>query len=69
MTNTSTDNNIRFIVTNIEKTDSDVPSSITTPAPDRPTSSQNTEKESCSLHQQGKLNVRRSLPFENPGKF
>nr|KAJ0215937.1 hypothetical protein LSAT_V11C300152420 [Lactuca sativa] len=66
MTNTSTDNNIRFIVTNIEKTDSDVPSSITTPAPDRPTSSQNTEKESCSLHQQGKLNVRRSLPFENP---
>ncbi|CAH1416411.1 unnamed protein product [Lactuca virosa] len=66
MTNTSTDNNIRFIVTNIEKTASDIPSSITTPAPNRPTSSQNTEKESTSLHQQGKLNVRRSLPFENP---
>ncbi|CAH1415083.1 unnamed protein product [Lactuca virosa] len=66
MTNTSTENNIRFIVTNIEKPPSEIPSSITTPAPDHPTSSQTTDKESSSIRQQTKLNVRRSLPFEIP---
>lgn len=69
MTNTSKDNNIRFIVTNIEKTPSEVPPSMTTPPPDRPTSSKNTNEESVQNYQQSKQNVRRSLPFENPGKF
>lgn len=69
MTNTSKDNNIRFIVTNIEKTPSEVPPSMTTPPPDRPTSSKNTNEESAQNYQHSKQNVRRSLPFENPGKF
>ncbi|CAI9284902.1 unnamed protein product [Lactuca saligna] len=66
MTNTSKDNNIRFIVTNIEKMPSEVPPSMTTPPPDRPTSSKNTNEESAQNYQQSKQNVRRSLPFENP---
>ncbi|CAH1422882.1 unnamed protein product [Lactuca virosa] len=65
MTNTSTDNNIRFIITDIDKSPSEEKIPIRTPPTQQSTSSKHNEKESTSIPQQGRLNVRRSLPFES----
>ncbi|CAH1430050.1 unnamed protein product [Lactuca virosa] len=65
MTNTSTDNKIRFIITDIDKSPSEEKIPIRTPLMQQPTSSKHNEKESTSIPQQGRLNVRRSLPFES----
>ncbi|CAH1420083.1 unnamed protein product [Lactuca virosa] len=65
ITNTSTDNNIHFMITNIEKTHPQETVCATTPITDHPSPSKHTEKDSSSIPQHSRLNVRRSLPFEN----
>ncbi|CAI9276910.1 unnamed protein product [Lactuca saligna] len=65
ITNTSTDTNIRFMITDIEKSNPQETTYPTTPAPHHQSPSKDSEKDCSSVPQHSRANVRRSLPFES----
>ncbi|CAI9279745.1 unnamed protein product [Lactuca saligna] len=65
ITNTSTDTNIRFMITDIEKSNPQETAYPTTPAPHHRSPSKDSEKDCSSVPQHSRANVRRSLPFES----
>lgn len=69
ITNTSTDTNIRFMITDIEKSNPQETAYPTTPAPHHRSPSKDNEKDCSSVPQHSRANVRRSLPFESQGKY